>query len=429
MSGAFDELKRRCKEAGLELSVEEYEDFGLPEALRITYPRGRKTGQIEVDNDDASILLLLREPFEKYKGIEGYMASWSPEDGIIECNVRRTDPRHSHDIFYAHSGLQQLGLTKDHKDSVDPSDRFEFDSSTGLSISIGPCSNIHGILHYYGDFLDPDMDIDQYRPLTLQLRGAEVQRHDDAAELLRRVGDSTFFSIDLSLGLPLTLERTGIHRPTKRPSAGDADSVAPIRYEYDREPMSLYWYAKTASEMPLLEFLAYYQVLEFYFPFYSQLEAKRTLQNALKDPTFDPMRESDLVKVLEAIKIDSKGRVSGNEAEQLEATIRHCVTAEDLRTFLLPTNEDRYRFYTSDDSKKLVRETIPIRKESDDHRGAVAKRIYAIRNRIVHTKSGYADQEPLFPFDSETKYLQHDSEVIEFLAQKVLIASSRPLQI
>lgn len=423
MSEAFDELQRRCKEAGLRFHAEEGAE------LYITYPRGRKDDEILLDNDDASILMLLREPFEKYKGIEGYIASWSPKDGIIECNVHRTDPRLlPHDIFYARSGLQQLGLIE-RNEPVDPNDRFEFNSSTGLSISIGPCSNIHGILHYYSDFLDPDMDIDEHRPLTLQIRGADVQRHDDALELLRRVGDATLFNIDLSLGLPLTLERAGIYKSTKRSSAGDADSIAPIRYEYDREPMSLYWYAKTASEMPLLEFLAYYQVLEFYFPFYSQLEAKRTLQNTLKDPAFDPTRDGDLVRLLEALKIDSKGRVSGNEAEQLEAAIRHSVTAEDLRTFLLPANEDRYKFYTSDDSRKLVRETIPIRKESDDHRGAVAKRIYAIRNRIVHTKSGYAEREPLFPFDPETKYLQHDSELVEFLARKVLIASSRPLRV
>jgi hypothetical protein len=74
-------------------------------------------------------------------------------------------------------------------------------------------------------------------------------------------------------------------------------------------------------------------------------------------------------------------------------------------------------------------EDMPIREKADDHREAVAKRIYAIRNRIVHTKGASGYQEPLFPFDPETTYLGHDIDLVEFLAQKVLIASSQPLRV
>jgi len=59
----------------------------------------------------------------------------------------------------------------------------------------------------------------------------------------------------------------------------------------------------------------------------------------------------------------------------------------------------------------LVRETISVRKESDDHRGAVAKRIYAIRNWVVHTKGSHEDRAPLFPFDPEVKYLSYDIDL------------------
>jgi hypothetical protein len=77
----------------------------------------------------------------------------------------------------------------------------------------------------------------------------------------------------------------------------------------------------------------------------------------------------------------------------------------------------------------VVKERLPVREKADDHRGAVAKRVYAIRNRIVHTKGAYDDQEPLFPFDPEIRHLHHDIDLTEFLARKVLVASSRPLQI
>ncbi len=55
--------------------------------------------------------------------------------------------------------------------------------------------------------------------------------------------------------------------------------------------------------------------------------------------------------------------------------------------------------------------------------------MYEIRCRIVHTKAGYDEQEPLFPFDPEVKYLRFDIDLIEFLARKVLIdaSTSQPL--
>jgi hypothetical protein len=51
------------------------------------------------------------------------------------------------------------------------------------------------------------------------------------------------------------------------------------RTTYDHEPMSLYWYARQARGVPLLEFLAYYQCIEFYFPTYAEAEAQKRVRN------------------------------------------------------------------------------------------------------------------------------------------------------
>ena len=141
-----------------------------------------------------------------------------------------------------------------------------------------------------------------------------------------------------------------------------------------------------------------------------------------------PIRYPSYYFLHSAIKVGAKGRTYASEQEQLQSTVRASVTSEELRTFLISEDEDRYRFYTSDDAKKVVGETLAIRRESDDHRDAVAKRIYAIRNRIVHTKGGFEERDPLLPYGPETAHLQHDIELVEFLARKVLVASSRPLR-
>lgn len=445
----LDELRRRCEAAGLQFDDSEVEDFEKYAAEDlgddhplfaswITFPRGRKTRDVEVELLPRLPLVrwFLREPFEEYTYLGRFEASWSRARRLIECNLVDAT---SNALLWTQEPWRLGGVAKtlglEISDPPDPDERVSLTPIGGLKVSIGPSSNMQTMLsHSYdvGPYEDEETAQQEIpRTLTLRIEGAEVSRHDDAVELLERVGNAVLFGVDLSLGLALTLERerTGSHGPaTPKREDGGVVSLPPVRFEYDREPMGLYWYAKSASGLPLLRFLVNYQVMEFYFPVYSEAEAQRTLRNVLKDPSFDPSRDADVARLLSAIKVGAKGRTYGNESEQLEATIRASVTADDLRDFLISGNEERYRFYTSDEAKKIVAETIPVRRESDDHRGAVAKRIYAIRNRIVHTKGSFEEREPLLPFDREAAHLGHDVELVEFLAQKVLIASSRPLR-
>lgn len=97
--------------------------------------------------------------------------------------------------------------------------------------------------------------------------------------------------------------------------------------------MSLYWYARLAEDgMPLLAFLAYYQILEFYFPQYSRRGALQTLRESLQGLSFDALRDADLAKVLDVVRIGRKGSF-GNEIDQLKTTVKHCVEQDTLRSF------------------------------------------------------------------------------------------------
>lgn len=48
----------------------------------------------------------------------------------------------------------------------------------------------------------------------------------------------------------------------KTSSAKEESKLMALKSEYDAEAMEFYWYAKSADNMPLLQFLAYYQVIE-----------------------------------------------------------------------------------------------------------------------------------------------------------------------
>jgi len=179
--------------------------------------------------------------------------------------------------------------------------------------------------------------------------------------------------------------------------------------------------------MPLLQFLAYYQTIEFYFPIYSSAEAQRRIKNILKNPTFRYDRDTDVGKILSAIKGIGPGY--GDERSQLRATFNECLDSTSLRAFIMEYPERGT--VLSSRIKGLTDHKIAISVATSDLRNDVADRIYDIRCKIVHTKSGSSDSEVelLLPFSKEAESLFHDIELIQYCAREVLIAASTSLHL
>ena len=243
------------------------------------------------------------------------------------------------------------------------------------------------------------------RRITLKLAGMSAKTHDSALELLKKMSGSVFFQLDMLSGIPLALERErrrilGGAR-TRRPVSGVGDLQYP-RTQYDNAPLSLYWYGRSAEGMPLLQYLAFYQAIEFYFPIYSQSEAQRKLKAILKDPTFQSDRDADIARLLSAIYVSRTGAF-GDERSQLRATLMECCDHEELRSFL-EGDPSRKEFFASKSRSRLYH-VIQLANPSADIRNDVAERVYEIRCKIVHTKidSGGAALELLLPFSAEAE--------------------------
>ncbi len=286
MSEGLDELRReierRCEAAGLYFVEFEWEDDSEDEpdsedelfleseddasTLSINLPRGEDCVRLMVSNR-TSCLALLNTPFERYRLLEDYRALWSPELRIIECALDETNAS-GFLVPVTVEQIQQMTETLTH---LDFSQRVVLESDTGLTISIGPASDTFDTLMWLnmGSVLlpRPSTEALDKRSLTLQIEGIATTNHDAAVDFLQRIGDALFFQLDLSLGLPLTLMRdSNMNSAQSTPGRLEtASPLPPIEFQYDRQPLSLYRYARTASAMPLLQFLAYYQVLEFYF--------------------------------------------------------------------------------------------------------------------------------------------------------------------
>jgi hypothetical protein len=180
--------------------------------------------------------------------------------------------------------------------------------------------------------------------------------------------------------------------------------------------------------MPLLQFLAFYQVIEFYFPIYSQSEAQRKLRAILKDPTFRGDHDTDIARLLAAIHVSRTGAF-GDERSQLRATLVECTDSDALRRYFEADSERKEFFLTK--AKSLPYHKIPLANPSMDLRHDVADRVYDIRCKIVHTKTDSRDGsvELLLPFSQEAEQLSFDIDLVQHLAQLVLVVGSAPLNV
>ncbi|MEO7300008.1 MAG: hypothetical protein ABI042_15685 [Verrucomicrobiota bacterium] len=284
----------------------------------------------------------------------------------------------------------------------------------GEKIVVGPASKESNVLARYS-FMG--------RHTSLRLEGFKVSTHDEALNVLESVSGSLFLQIDLTHNVPLGLfKKRKLLRRLKRNLIRDKTLIFPSS-SFDKAPLSLYFYARSAGGMPLLQFLAYYQTIEFYFPTFSRADALRKIRNLLKDPTFRRDRESDLARLLSTTRAGGQSGF-GDERSQLRATILECIDPNELRGFL--EMDAQAKDFFSSKAKGLTDHKLPISNPETDLRNDVADRIYDIRCKVVHTKSGAkeGELELLLPFSKEAGMLQYDIDLVQFIASKVLISAS-----
>lgn len=361
------------------------------------------------------------ENFHKYRFVAGYEAIWSQEDGIVECEI--DCPR---DFGYWERILSKH-ITPD--DPIGLRDRefiIHLKDEADKRIEISNSSEIFSSFYSYQN--SARTRLRKIYPTTLIVSNLTLKTHADALKIVKELMSTVCFQLDDLTGLPLQL--IAEKQPLSQKHNGYSDE--PIRiptfdYKYDVEALSLYWNARSLSGMPLGQYLAYYQTIEFYYTVYSNREAQLRIKNLLKDPKFDVSKDKDLSKVLNIVKYNDNSNAFGNELDQLKATLKHCIDIEEVQDFieLQDMNKD---IFNNPKIKKLAPQIINIQFDDSDVLFAeIAKRIYEIRCRIVHTKGIQDNVETLHPLSNEVKHIVADLKLIEFIAKRILIANSQPI--
>lgn len=416
------QLKNRCD--GTRIKYEEVNEEINGENIfgaLLTFPSGRETRTFRL-NDALNVKKLLAVDFAEYSYLKGYEAICSYSKGCIEALIRSTTAPSRSMLQRIFRGVNGQGSSSDVQSDEPKIILFRSESSEENveRITIGTASDVFRVLvRGIGIGLNGPL-------LTIRFDSIKISQHDKAIEYLERLANSLLFQIDVQLDISFSLVRERAYRNRFSPRGEDQKiNIHFPKFIYDKEPMSLYWYARSARGMPLLQYLAYYQVIEYYFPAYSRFEAMRRVRNIVKDESFNPHKDTDIARILNVVKMPSN-RGFGDERSQLRATLQECVDPDDLRQFLI-SNEERRKFFQSK-QKGLTDKQINLTNSESDLRHDIADRVYDIRCKIVHTKADENDEYTLLlPYSKEAELLFHDIDLLQYIARRVLFASSSKL--
>jgi hypothetical protein len=400
---SIDAIEIRCKSSNIAFERGEDED-GDPYAT-LTLGDKVDSRSVRVYNSDIA-QRILDITFENYKFVYGYEGICDYSSGFVEVALRSS--------FLAPS-MAFRKLSKALGEENGPIIIAPPTADTSKpTIRIGAASKeFRALSRFLGGSI-----------ITFTLTSVKSQKMEDLVREIRTYSDNIMLQIDSVIGSTFLLQRSrkvgGKRRIDK--SLAQHGLAYPVS-RYNDVAASLYWYAKSARDMPLLRFLAFYQTVEYYFPRYSTIEARKRVSYIIKSPTFRPFNDDDIDKIVASVR-SSRGGGLGDERSQLRAVIGECLSPDDIRSYLESSPEIKDHFVGK--SRKHRYHKVPIENKSADLRNDIADRIYDIRCKIVHTKSGVDGDglQMLVPFSEEADYLAYDIEMMEFVAKAVLVASS-----
>lgn len=413
----FDEVRERFK--GTKYKVVSDDTNSRP---IIAAPSGKIDREARIPRPEV-LSRFLEQPIEEIVCVGEYAAIASYSGGWIEAVV---DSVYAEPVYARYSILfDSSPFSSDAKEPI-----TVWKGSVRIILAAGS-EPLWAYMPFFGELNRMMVKPGQDRPIvSLRIEGLKLATNADAVHALERISSSLFFQIDLLRNAPLTLhrvtERMRSGRIFRRGESALRDEVEFPAFEYDANALSYYWFARSAGRSPQFQFLSFYQVLEYFFVPFAQVEARSRVKQVLGDPRFRADRDVDLAKLIGACNVQQ----AYSEREQLRLTVAALTTNDEIQEFL-DEDSDRRDFLTGAKGKRVSDLIIPAKDRNADLIVALANRIYDIRCQIVHTGAEHGEDSGklLLPTAERIRHLGDDIAVVEWLARKALISSATPLSV
>lgn len=188
---------------------------------------------------------------------------------------------------------------------------------------------------------------------------------------------------------------------------------------YNQDMLDIYtagnWY-----DDPLVKFLNYYQVVEYLFNYVPDEMLFKQVQRKISDPKFLYTNKDDILTL--ANFISKLNRKNEKEISSLEMVLNRYVNYSDLKKSLSDELISYYyneipSFLENVSDPKGLKFSVGNLRNSEKVYGKIARRLYAIRNSLVHNKEGENHFNPL----NDAEDLKKEIPLIKAIAETVII--------
>lgn len=442
VSDLIDEVERRAREAGLDFDRTVDEDGD--ETCFLTLRNGKNTRSLYLS--DFAARVLVESEFEEWVILGNYNAIWDRRDRSVEIELSGASGpgRYISRQVRKIPGVSEYDPPPAQPSLFDDVEGVDAEASAQIAaqaargnlgnklwkvplstrkydVELSPASRRIMILKSIPLYVNPT----SYP--TLKVSNVDFSGHDEALRRIEELASSFVFSFDVCYGIALYLPKIRQDRIARKAKWNESDLPEPElpARTFAYEAASLYSFARSVPSMPLQQFLAYYQAIEHFFPSYWESEIIRRLRVELDHPEFRVSSDAKVNRLVQIAKVALGGRAGGSERNQLLSVVERCVEESELKEFIESGDQRKAAFI----KKEVISGIDPI---SLNEKGSafikqVCERIYAIRCRVVHAKedSGGGDlPAPLLPFTDEASKIGHDIDLVQFVAQKCIIAST-----
>lgn len=267
-----------------------------------------------------------------------------------------------------------------------------------------------------------DMQEILYHPITVKVFNINESNIDNAIKKSNPIIDSCLFTLSYLKNTVLRLEENFPRRyPRSRPfryKDEDFGNNLPLsKVNFNADIIKFYQRALSTDD-PVNQFLAYYQVVEYFFIMVSDEQLYDKLARRINDQKF-----KTTPKYLDRIIQDMVEHQSiTDETEMFKNVLNKFVEEIDIIDFI--KEYEKYlgeNLYTK--KKNIFGLENEIKLVQNHINGNLSKRIKHIRNCLVHSSDRYERKERYIPSTESEKLIAKEIPLLKFIAERVIIAT------
>ena len=256
------------------------------------------------------------------------------------------------------------------------------------------------------------------RVFTIKVKAPESHAFSGNIRQLKAIADAGIYHIAYGNGVGIILsgswDRSGYWLDTRKRE----EVQFPLR-TYHSELVAYYQLA-LGSESLILSYLALYKILEYFFTSASEDVLHKKVKEKLVSPDFS---HSKVKKLRELVKTVRAFDQRMDERKMLLTVLNSYLDNTELATWVTEYDEKNNGHYTTE--REIFGEPQKVDTSENQLFPTVAKRIYHIRNALVHNKEGEISR--FIPFSGQERILFNETPLLLYMAEELILKTGKDI--